>query len=365
MTYKIIITSVGSLVGQNILDSLDGRRGSVFLTGTNSLATAPNNFRCDKAVLVPEASRREAYRSGLLELFERERPDLVIPARDDDITVLAELALERPEWASRLLVGSLEMARVMDDKVASHDFAVKHDLPFVETVNGGRADSLRSVVDLRERYGFPLIAKPRSGNGSRGIRILTEEAQLHRAAANPDLAIQPMLDPPAEIGFDPAEGLPLFWGGTDERLYGVQSLIDPQGLVHIVIGFMSTMVSGRCELMRRCDAEGLLDAAHRFSAQAARQGWRGPINIQFKDAGARGFLAIELNGRFTGGTSTRTRLGSDEVGECINAWLGDSVIPPLQQHAKVHSVSKSLCDFPVLADDYVTLSERKTWTRSC
>lgn len=41
---KILITSVGSLVGQNILDSLEGRREGVRVIGVNSLAEAASNL---------------------------------------------------------------------------------------------------------------------------------------------------------------------------------------------------------------------------------------------------------------------------------------------------------------------------------
>ena len=48
----ILITSVGSLVGHNILESLASRRQEWRIVGVNSLALAANNFRCDAAYLV-------------------------------------------------------------------------------------------------------------------------------------------------------------------------------------------------------------------------------------------------------------------------------------------------------------------------
>lgn len=54
---KILIASVGSLVGQNILDALEfpefNRRNLVHITGTNSISLTANNFRCDECYLVP------------------------------------------------------------------------------------------------------------------------------------------------------------------------------------------------------------------------------------------------------------------------------------------------------------------------
>ena len=43
MTATLLLTSVGSLVGQNVLDSLEGRRQALRIVATNSVAEAGNN----------------------------------------------------------------------------------------------------------------------------------------------------------------------------------------------------------------------------------------------------------------------------------------------------------------------------------
>ena len=60
---KLLLSSVGSLVGQEILDVLEApgcsRRHLVEVIGTNSVAAAANNFRCDRCCLVPETAKPE------------------------------------------------------------------------------------------------------------------------------------------------------------------------------------------------------------------------------------------------------------------------------------------------------------------
>ena len=46
--FKILIISVGSLLGQNILDALEGRRDKVEIIGINTIAENPRVFRCDR-----------------------------------------------------------------------------------------------------------------------------------------------------------------------------------------------------------------------------------------------------------------------------------------------------------------------------
>lgn len=92
---RIAITSVGSLVGQNILDSLEGRREGIEVVGVNSVAAAAGNFRCDRAYLAPPASRSGEYLDRLAAVLNEEKPDLVLPGRDDDVLALARLKGKR------------------------------------------------------------------------------------------------------------------------------------------------------------------------------------------------------------------------------------------------------------------------------
>ena len=77
---KIAITSVGSLVGQNILDALEGRRAGIEIVGINSAADAAGNFRCDRADMAPLADRPGEYLERLASILLDERPDLCCPA---------------------------------------------------------------------------------------------------------------------------------------------------------------------------------------------------------------------------------------------------------------------------------------------
>ena len=52
--FKLLILSVGSLLGQVTLDVLDGRRDHLHIVGFNSIANAPSNYRCDEVFLTPE-----------------------------------------------------------------------------------------------------------------------------------------------------------------------------------------------------------------------------------------------------------------------------------------------------------------------
>jgi len=172
----ILQLSVGSLLGQNVLDALDGRRDRVRVVGLNTIAASPSVFRCDRVHRSPPAAD-EAFGPFLRSTIEAEQPDIVLPGRDGDLGPLARLAESDPSLRDRIPIGSIDAARIVSDKVAMWRFAAARGLPFADSF---ALDDLASPKAARawaaSRY--PILAKPRTGSGSPGIRILCDERHL-------------------------------------------------------------------------------------------------------------------------------------------------------------------------------------------
>src|SRR5687767_2402758 len=96
---ELLITSVGSLVGKAILDVLEfpglSRRSPVRVIGTNSVADAANNFRCDRCYLVPQSVTAE-YHARIRAILVEESPDLILCGRDQDALTLSQLKAQHP-----------------------------------------------------------------------------------------------------------------------------------------------------------------------------------------------------------------------------------------------------------------------------
>jgi hypothetical protein len=324
--YTIVVTAIGSLVGQAVLDCLEGRRASVRIVGCNSQTDSANNFRCDRSYLVPPTADPQ-FEPTLHDICAREAADLVVPGRDADVVRLTEIAERAPWLRGKVLGGSSLAAQVMQDKARTAEFCQRHGLPFADTVATGTPDADTAAAALVARHGFPLVAKPRNGNSSLGVRVLVTEAHLRAALSRRELVIQPFLDPPALPPLAHEEGLPLFWEIPETRLHGVQLLLRRNGEIGGMCAFRATMVRGRCERLERVHDPALLELAAGFGAVMAAEGWRGPLNVQAKRDREGAWRAIELNGRFSGGTSARRLVGFDEVALTLNEWAGREVAP--------------------------------------
>lgn len=337
--FHLLLLSAGSLLGQNVLDSLDGRRDRVRITGLNTTPDNPRLFRCDRARLAPATASPE-FPTLLRDVIQAENPDLILPGRDEDLLALAQLVEEQPSLASRIPVGSLATARILHDKVLSHRFALEHDLPFARTFLP-QATHPESALAWADTVGYPILAKPREGFGSLGIRILLTpehlQALLRRRPV--DLLLQEMLDfgedriRAARSFLESADtGVPLFFHLPDPRQFAGQVLIGPDGSLGPIFTSCNLMVLGRCEASDPVRDPALADITHRFASAIAAAGWRGWFNLQCRHT-PDGYRVHELNGRMSGSSSARRWLGFDEPRQVILAFRHHDIGPDPREDA--------------------------------
>jgi carbamoylphosphate synthase large subunit len=320
---RLLVLSVGTQVGQNVLTTLVRRRTELELIATTSVSNEPSIFDWDAAYIVPAtAAEPEVFESRLLDIMERERIDLVIPCRDDDVVFLAALRDRRLDLAPRLLCGSRQAAQVIADKWLSAEFSAHHGLPFAPSIANGAAPERAAFA---REHGYPLIAKPRRGYASQEVYLISTDAQLERVLARDGWIVQKFLGDPQTIadylsGLE-TRGIPLYH--TFQGLkHSIQALIAPDGAVAHVI---CTRNASRMRRSKRVEADRD-PVPHDVGVKCARAfsaaGWRGPLNIQCQKSADGALFIHEFNGRFTGATVDRWLLGFDEVGAAIECFTG-------------------------------------------
>lgn len=321
---RILLLSGGSLIGQNVLDVLADRRDSVELIATNSVANEVWLFDFDAVYLTPETARDpDAFTRIFIEILDRHDPDLVIPCRDDDVAFLAAYGEQRPDLRARFLCGNVHTAQASVDKRASWEFARLHRLPFAPSV--ATPMSPQQAQAFADEHGFPLVAKPRWGCASRGVRFMVNQAQLLRAAAQHDLIIQPYLGDAENVARYMREveqqGAPLFHSLEDIR-YSFQIFIAPDGAQAGRFFTRNFSSSGTSVQFTRYDGEDARDIANRCHDAFSHAGWRGPMNIQCQLTPRGNIVIYEFNGRLSGGTAARHQMGFDEPRLAIQAFTG-------------------------------------------
>jgi len=320
---RLLVLSAGTRVGQNVLTTLSPRRAGLFVAATSSVSNEPSLFDFDAVYLVPETAREpHAWRARVLDIMAREDVELVIPCRDDDVIHLAALRDERPDLARRLLCGPAEIATMIGDKLRSAQFSAGHGLPFVPSLCEPTAAARTAFV---ERWGFPLVAKPRRGYASLDVYILWNARQLDHALDVDGFVVQQFLGDPAVVERFLADserrGLPLHHTFQGVK-HSIQALVAPDGVVAHVICTRNVSERRRSKWVEPDEGGEARAIGERCAGALAAAGWRGPLNIQCQRAPGGELLIHEFNGRFTGGTMDRWLLGFDEVGAAIRSFTG-------------------------------------------
>jgi carbamoyl-phosphate synthase large subunit len=356
--FRLLLMSVGSLVGTALLECIDALGRDRFeLIGMNSEAGAVNNFRMDVCYLSPPARQRRALLGLLDDLVRRHAPDLVVPLRDDDVVALAHWAAARPGAAT--MVGSVGMAEVIRDKWLSYRWAADNGLPFARS-----AVDAAGVAQLRAAAGFPLVAKPREGFGSNGVRMLLDDGHLAAALAARDTVVQEAIDPSPTLTAEMlAGGMPLWFAPVQPGSPLALALLDDDGC-HFVAAWWSRHVRGAALDTVLLNEPALERIVMDYARVAWRDGWRGLFNIQARRNAGGQYVPIELAGRFMGGTNALQRLGIPVAATVFRRFIDGFDLPaPLDPLFDARAV-KQIVTHVIRREQESALRDTGVWHRA-
>ncbi|MFO7621778.1 MAG: hypothetical protein R6W81_11030 [Bacteroidales bacterium] len=364
---KLLITSVGSLLGQNILDSIESRRSLIKVIGTNSIAENPRNFRCDKVYLVHNTKSNQ-FNKDFTAIIKKEKPDFILPGRDEDCIFMSEYKSNHPEeFAKKIPFGSSFIPKIIFDKYQTHLFCKKNKLAFADSflVHKSERTGLNEFI---QKHGFPLIVKPREGFGSSGVHFVLNKNQLNKSLSDTEVLLQEYLGNPDDIFKYQKQfirGIPLFFQITEKEQYAAQTIISPNGQIGEVFITINTMVMGRAEYTKQIENKDIEKLVGEFSRIFYQKGYYGPLNFQLKPDKHGIWKVFELNPRFTGTSSGRNLLGYDEFGILVNLFIPEFKITNFTKSEKVKGrVIKYLHDNLLLDENIELLCKDKVWRNS-
>jgi len=301
------VTGVGGGVGQAVLRSMEQGRFQWRTVGMDTRALAPGLYWCDHGYRVPPVTQEEAYVQKLCSIVEDEHLDVLIPGLDVELEPLARHRAAFEERGCTVVVASEDAVRLSYDKYALHAFCRERDLPFVPTY------LVDEAVERLDAASFPVIAKPRRGKASTGVRLISDRGALEALPRGDDLIIQDYLPPPSQEA--PSSGS---LDQIDE--WSVQFFVDSGGdiLGHFVS--VNELKHGiPWEIVPRPNPEVVAEARTIVEA-LSKKGLRGPVNVQGRET-EDGVSFFEVNARFTGLTGLRASMGYLELDAAVHAFL--------------------------------------------
>ncbi len=318
-------------MGHAVLRSLQLGPLAVRTVGLDPSAMSAGLYWTDAAYLVPRASDEAAYIERLLEICRAEHVDALIPGSDPELIPLARHQDLFLEQGTRVIVGGLAAVELVRDKGALAGFCRRRGLPFVETWSLAEA---REMLERGALPDLPVIAKPRSGSGSVGTRLIYDPEDLLKVPAEADFIVQRYLPPVpvglyAEMAWHQAGTSP----AADPIARWSQRLDQTNQIGSVVLAGKGGEILGNCSMAVRLKDGVPMELVPDPSQRTARdglalaealiaEGMRGPFQLAGRMT-PEGTVFFEVNARFVGAAGARAALGYRMVAAALWAFVLD------------------------------------------
>lgn len=310
----VLVTCVGSGVGQSVIDSLNIKR-EFKIIGCDGNANVYAHSFCDSFFVVP-GLYTEGYIDYILNLAIENKVDILVPGHDHELVLFAEVYNKFKENGIEVIVSEPNVIAISRDKQLWYNFFSPLGCKIVPTL------SVREFLENPDDSILPAIVKPSGGSASQGISIINELSEL--SGLNGEDIIQPYLFPE-----ESDKNYSNIYNAVKNGKFLQMSEISIQLIFNRDSTFSGMFISknvlknGVPVYVDPINPETFEYTAEimKFVPILEAHDVRGPVNIQGRVT-PRGLYFFEMNMRFTGITGNRAQLGFNEVDFSVRNFLG-------------------------------------------
>jgi carbamoyl-phosphate synthase large subunit len=318
---RVLVTGAGGPSGISILRAMEGEPVTMVAGDIDPFAAGLHLVDPERRWLLPRGDDPR-FAGDLLARCEREEISVVVPTVDSELLPTARARDEFAAAGVTLVLASEETLETCLDKWALHERCRDHVRVPATVV----ADEAFDPADVE----LPVIVKPRSGSGSRGIRLLERRAELEALERDGTQLVQELL-PGAEYSLD-----------VLARADGQVAAVVPRERLKVDSGIA---VTGRTLHD---------DALERFARDVADLiGLTTVANVQVKLDTAGEPALLEVNARFPGTMPLTVAAGVDmpklAIGEALGTPIPDGPLP-FEDIAMVRFFQERFFSFDDIAD---------------
>jgi carbamoyl-phosphate synthase large subunit len=311
MTLRVGITGVSGDVGRGAVGGL--RRNPpgaepIWILGLDASASlGPDLDECMQLPLV----RQPGYPDALKAALSMHEIEVLLPCIDAEIALLSAARGLLAETGSNVVLAPRELVEAASDKLLTARFLSARGIPAPSTCETATADALP----------FPIVAKPRKGHGSQGVKILSDRAALQEFIAAP----------PRNYCFQRYVAGPEFTVGF---------LYDAHGVMQDAVAMERSLEDGRTVQARVVDDP---DMRRFISTFGERVPGVGAVNAQLRWDDNDGPLVFEINARLSGSTEMRVAIGCNDPLRLVRHFgRGDAIVRARPRLATVRRCGSEL-----------------------
>lgn len=303
MKPSVLISGGGGDLAWSILRSLQFSGRSLRFIGLDCNPNAIGVDFFDEFYLLPPASSSE-YLPTLTAICHREEAKLFYPASDAELPILAALSESLfKSTGTRTIVHPLPLIELLRDKLETNRFLLSQGLSAPATIDLISADC-DAVREFISRHSWPLVLKPATSHGSRGLHFVESMGEIEFYRRKLD---RPILQECV---------------GTPESEYTCGVYVTASNEVR-VISLRRKLLGGLTGMAERVESREITEYCR--SVAVALQA-RGSINIQLR-IGNRGPLLFEINPRFSSTACIRAHFGFNDASWALEEILNGSTPP--------------------------------------
>jgi carbamoyl-phosphate synthase large subunit len=298
---RILVTGVGSLLGQGILKSIQNSTLNCNVTGTDYFSSAVGLYWVDKGYILPDILKPEISESqwidALVNVIDQEEIDLVLPGLDFEIPILTKNKSNiEKQTKTIVLVSSEEVVKIGDDKWETVNYLKNNGFSYP---NSSLPDTVENFIQSNS---FPLIVKPRFGHTSENVFLVNNSKELNAAIKTCDKPI-----------------IQEYLGDPEQEYTCSATFIDNEILT--LISLRRTLKNGNTQ-QAFCERTDEIDKYIKKLTLSIKP--YGPINFQLRLT-KRGPVVFEINPRFSGTTPIRDLFNVNEVDAVIRKLTGSKL----------------------------------------
>lgn len=281
-----MVSGVGGIIGYGVLRTLRVGAPEVHLVGTDVFPTAVGQHWSDTFLKAPFAVSDE-WDTWLIEALDKHDVDVFIPTLDPELDRFAADPSLESRLPARAALPGRRMLEVAQDKLLLHEY-LGADPANIATLAAG------DYREMQESLGSPFLIKPKSGYGSRGVRIIRDADDYWAASENgmENLIAQELV-------------------GTEDDEYTVGVFGDGQGssVARITLKRWLSTEGATARAMTVTTPDSMRTVIQRITRDLMPVG---PFNLQFRMHEGQARL-LEINARMSSTTSIRTAFGYNEA----------------------------------------------------
>ena len=190
----VLVTSAGGIVGQGIMKSLRLASSSSLapisyrILAVDASPLAAGLYRSDIGHIVPKATD-PGYIDSIIKYLRDYEVEALFVGSDEELMAIAtakkRIEMESP---SKVLVTELDVIRIARDKWETYKVLKANNLSCAESCLPENKD------EFAEKFGFPLVVKPREGFGSVNFFVVKSNDEIEYALTRiQDYGWKPMI----------------------------------------------------------------------------------------------------------------------------------------------------------------------------